>query len=279
MSKLEKQIIKKNYNYNDILYKIFWSKKELHHGLWEENTKNLSEALVNTNKLVSKCLEIKENDIVLDVGCGFGGTCIYIAENFRANVIGINISDIQLKTAKQNAKKSLFPNLIKFFKQDFMKTKFENGTFTKIYGVESIVHANKKINFLKDAYRLLKPKGKIAILDLFLTRTGFNKKENEAYMQYSIKEAFSNLSTKEKFYKYLKKAGFRNIKFHDKSQEIKKSTKILYFYAVLGYPITWILSKTKIVPKSVHLHTISCLNENRLFEYNMCSYGIFVAEK
>ena len=39
-----------------------------------------------------KLLDLKPGQKVLDVGCGIGGSAFYMAENFGAEVIGIDLS-------------------------------------------------------------------------------------------------------------------------------------------------------------------------------------------
>src|SRR3989344_7042176 len=88
------------YDSHQIIYSIFWSKTALHYGLWYDNTKNLAEAIINTNKFVKEVLEINSSDVVLDAGCGVGGTSVYIAEATSTKVEGITLSDVQLKIAR-----------------------------------------------------------------------------------------------------------------------------------------------------------------------------------
>jgi len=55
------------YNKNQIWYNLFWSKNGLHYGFWEQNTKSLSDAIVNTNKFVSYCLEMNDPGLKSEV--------------------------------------------------------------------------------------------------------------------------------------------------------------------------------------------------------------------
>jgi len=74
--------------YNQTLnhYQLHWkldTSKALHYGLWDKDTKNLSEALENTNKKIGKLTKIEEDEKVLDAGCGIGGTAIYLASKYN----------------------------------------------------------------------------------------------------------------------------------------------------------------------------------------------------
>ena len=81
--------IARYYDSHQIIYTLFWSRTALHYGLWYEDTKNLAEAIRNTNRLVVDALTIDSKDTVLDAGCGVGGASIYVAETTGARVEGI----------------------------------------------------------------------------------------------------------------------------------------------------------------------------------------------
>jgi len=282
-TKISNENIEKYYNENQIIIEmlcnLLWPQNALHYGLWDKNTKKLSDAVLNTNKLVLNCLEINPKDFVLDAGCGIGGTSIFIAENSGAKVTGITLSDVQLKLAKEKALKSKVSKLLDFSKQDFTKTQFKNKTFSKIFGIESICHAHKKIDFLREANRIMKPCGKIAVVDAYLKRTNFNEKEKKIYQRFLEGWAVPNLSLKKDFYNDLKKAGFKNIVFHDKLDSVRKSSRRIYHLGIIIYPITLLLSLLKIIPKSEHLDTVASINQKGLVDNDMVTYGIFVAEK
>lgn len=277
--KTDNKKIVEYYDKTRILYKLFWSKNALHFGLWNKDTKNLTEVLTNTDKFICECLQINEADCILDAGCGVGGTSIYIAEKSKADVYGITLSEKQLKTARRESLRSKADKSLNFSKQNFIRTNFKRNTFTKIFGIESICHAHKKIDFLREAYRILKKEGRIAVLDAFLTRTNFSRKEKKLYEDFLSGFELPNLSTKDDFNRDLKKTGFKNIRFYDKLNSVKKSTRRVHNIALIAYPITFCLYLLKIIPKTIHGNTIACFNAKRLVDNDMVTYGAFVADK
>jgi len=276
---MTKKKIAVHYDDNQFLYNLGWSKESLHYGFWEKDTKNHTEALLNPIKFVCKHLGINKDDVVLDAGCGVGGTSIYIAKNYGAHVHGITLSNAQLKIAKRKALKAKVADLTDFSNRDFTKTGFRDGTFTKVCGIESICYADKKIDFLREAFRLLKNGGKIAVVDCFLKRTDFNEKEKTIYEDFLEGWAVPSLSSKGGFHDDLKKAGFKNVKFYDKFKTIRKCSDDIYVKGIIPYPFTWLLSRIGIMPKSMHGLFIGCINQKKLCDNNMVTYGVFIAEK
>jgi len=273
---MKRSTIADYYNETQPLYTLFWPKDTMHFGFWEKGTKSLSEAVVNTNKFVVKILGIKKKDKVLDAGCGIGATVRYISKNTGADVTGITLSDVQITSAK---KKSKGLDKVNFFKNDYTKTGFKNATFTKIYGIESICHAESKLKFIKEAYRLLSKKGKLAVIDAFLIKDKLNsseKKDLDAFLKGMV---LPNLSRKTEFEKYLKDAGFKKVKYIDKLKEVKPTTRIMSRLGYMGYPFLKLLGLIKVVPKSMAGHSVSCINQKRLVDNKLATYGVFVAEK
>ncbi len=282
-TKISNDDIKEYYNQTQILYNLFYSKgtNGLHYGFWYKDTKKPSEAILNTNRFVLKVLQIDKNDSVLDAGCGIGGTSVFIAENTGAMVSGITLSEVQIQQANQLASKSKSSKLLEFSKQDFTKTKFDDNSFSKIFGIESICHAHKKIDFLREAYRILKKGGKIAVVDGFLERQNLSDKENKIYSKWLYGWGVPNLATKESFQNDLKKVGFKKIKYYNMFNEIKKSRDRIYRLAFFAHPLSWIFQKLGIFSKKMHDNTISGICQKKVFSDsdNIATYGVFVAEK
>ena len=266
--------IARYYDTTQIFYTLFWSRNALHYGFWYEDTKSLSEAVRNTNNFVVDALAIDSKDTVLDAGCGVGGTSIHVAETIGAIVEGITLSDVQLKLAKRRASKSPAAQLINFSKQDFTKTNFREDTFSKVFGIESVCHAHRKIDFLKEAYRIMKPGGRIAVVDLFLAKENLNSQEMKIYTKTIEGWALPNLSTTQEFATFLKQAGFEHVIFHDMLDNIKKSSKRIYYRKLFLWPIDYLKSRLAIGHED-----LASRYQKALFDRMIATYGIFVAAK
>ena len=89
------------------LYDIFLDKKHRQYSCayWKNNTKTLEEAQQNKLDHIIKKLDLKENDKVLDIGCGWGGLSFEIAKQKKSHVTGISLSENQINYCKEKAKK------------------------------------------------------------------------------------------------------------------------------------------------------------------------------
>jgi len=282
MTELHKKIIK-YYDECQIFYDLFWMNKKnlaIHYGFWEKGTRNLHEALINENKAVAEKLDIKKSDIILDAGCGVGGTVIWVAENYGTKVVGINISEKQVELAKEYAKKRKIEHLVSFEVKDFCNTGFPDESFTKIFGLESICYAEEKEDFIREAFRLLKPGGILVVADGFLKRKNLNKEEQQILTEWYTGWALPNTGTTvSEFHEKLAKIGFKKIEFEDRTQEVLPSSRRIYLINMVLYPFVRILNLIKVLSDTNTLDIKASLNQYHIFKKQIGLYGIFSAQK
>ncbi len=61
-------------------------------GYWKD-VDNLNDAQINKMELIAKKLDLKPGMLVLDIGCGWGTLCKYLAENYKVECVGVTISE------------------------------------------------------------------------------------------------------------------------------------------------------------------------------------------
>ena len=220
-------------------------------------------------------LKLDKTDHILDAGCGVGGVSIYFADKYGLKATGISISEHQIKLARQNAIKSTARDRIKFYHQNYVDTSFEDETFTKIFGLESVCYSMKKRDFLREAYRLLKPQGILVVQDAYVIKTELNDKESRELHNFLKGWSLPNLANRKHFKKEMEAIGYNNIKFHEKTQDIYRTIKTVYWNALIAFPITWILTKLRWIPQSIHETVVGGIAQKRLMDMGVLTYGAF----
>ena len=228
------------YDVSEDHYMYFWDLNQshaLHYGYWDSTTTTFREALANINKILSEKARISEGLKVLDAGCGIGGSSIWLAKNKRATVTGITLSAKQAERANAYVKEVGLDN-VEFQVQDFTHTNFDEGSFDVVWAIESVCHASNKEDFIKEAYRLLKPGGRLIMADFFLVKER-NIKEQRAINAWGHGWAVPFFEDKNIFFDMLEGSNFSNVQMLDRTQHIMKSAKRLYYAFFPG----WVVSK------------------------------------
>lgn len=125
---------------------------------------------VNTDKrwrrLVAKKLHDvlqNENALVLDVACGTGDLSLELQKSGKARVIGTDFCRPMLTVAKEKNQKNRLA--IPYIEGDGMNLSFDDDTFDAVTIAFGLRNFSNWLDGLKELRRVLKPGGKLAILE------------------------------------------------------------------------------------------------------------------
>ncbi|MDI7861485.1 cyclopropane-fatty-acyl-phospholipid synthase family protein [Rhizobiaceae bacterium n13] len=98
----------------------------------------LDEAQLAKKRHVAAKLMLEPGNRVLEIGSGWGGLGMYIAEAYEVDVTGITLSEEQLKVSRDRAAKRGLSNSVRFELQDYRK--MNGGTYDRIVSVGMFEH-------------------------------------------------------------------------------------------------------------------------------------------
>ena len=221
----------KYYDSTVIDYILLWTGRKdlaMHYGYYDKKIKNHVQALLKMNEVLAKFANISKDDRVLDAGCGYGGSTIWLAKNIGCEVLGITPVPYQIERAIKSARKFKLSDKIQFNLGDYAHTSFPGNFFNVVWGLESIVHAESKKDFIEESYRLLKPRGRILISEYMLRENPPLSVEENKFIEPWLKGwAMPNLLTAGEYESFLLNAGFKNIKIRDLTENVRPSLRRL----------------------------------------------------
>ncbi len=225
--------------YDDTIsqYKRIWKLNDnmaMHYGFWMDEVKNFDQALQKQNEVLVRHAAITDKDYVLDAGCGVGGSSVYMARHTGCRVKGITLSKKQIGVATENAKKHGVSDLASFEVKDFTKTGFPDNTFDVIWAVEAVCHAPDKRNFIHEAFRILKPGGRLIMSDGFSAKASYTEEETEILNNWLHNWAVPDLAYLKAFLEELEQTGFTKVESKDMTPYVMRSAKKMKFWAKLG---------------------------------------------
>ncbi len=100
---------------------------------------------------------------VLDVGCGMGGSSIYLAKTLGCHVTGITLSSVQRRWASVAARLNGVGGKTRFLATDAESVEFEPASFDAVWSVECTEHLFDKPAFFRRVAGWLRPGGRVAI--------------------------------------------------------------------------------------------------------------------
>jgi microcystin synthetase protein McyJ len=143
----------------------------LNFGLWENGIKTYIDASHNLLTRVGKKIGLNSRSSLLDVACGMGSQDRFFIKQFNCKFIeAVDLTKKHIDIAVSKLRDSDYKNRIRYWIGNACHLKFKDSSFTHVTGIEGPVNFCTREDFLKEAYRVLKPNGKIGMSDFYLVR-------------------------------------------------------------------------------------------------------------
>jgi len=158
---------------------------------------------------------ILEGETVLDLGCGAGFDCFLASKKVgeTGRVIGIDMTPDMISKARENAKQGNFPN-VEFRLGEIENLPVEKNSIDLVISNCVINLVPNKARAFQEAFRVLKPEGKLMISDIVLRKELPELIINsmEAYIA-----CVSGAILKQDYIKSMEDAGFKDINILEES--------------------------------------------------------------
>jgi cyclopropane-fatty-acyl-phospholipid synthase len=141
------------------LYKLFLdADMQYSCAYFEDGVTSLDEAQLAKKRHIAAKLALRPGMRVLDIGSGWGGLGMYLAEQCGVEVVGVTLSDEQFAASNRRAEERGLDKQVKFLLQDYRKV---DGPFDRIVSVGMFEHVGAKHfgSFFRACNKLLTPGG------------------------------------------------------------------------------------------------------------------------
>lgn len=160
------QQIQAFYDASSGLWEQIWG-EHMHHGYYGPDgsiRKERRAAQIDLIEALLNWAEVRQATEIIDVGCGIGGSSLYLAAKYKASVTGVTLSPVQAQRARDRARFAGFADSTRFFVADALQMPFADNAFDFVWSLESGEHMPGKVKFMQELCRVLKPGGKLLMV-------------------------------------------------------------------------------------------------------------------
>lgn len=185
-----------------------------------ETIKNMNENHKEISDFAFENIEIKENQSILDIGCGGGVNIEKFLKLTKSDVWGLDYSEVSVNESIRHNQEAIDQGRCEIINADVSNMPIDDRSFDLVSAFETVYFWPDLSQSFKEVYRIIKDDGRFMIA----LGTDGNHPDDERWL--STVEGMS-VYTKEELADYLIGAGFKSV------QSFKKEND--YILVVIAY--------------------------------------------
>lgn len=238
--------------------------------------------------LLARTARLGEGQAVLDCGFGYGDQDLLWAEKYRpSRIVGINVTPTQVRIARERARLTGLDSVIRVQEGSATELPFGPGEFDVVFALESALHFKTRRDFLREAFRVLRPGGRLVMADMCQKTDreaglGLRRRLRLRYWRGRIAMPEANVWTTQRYVAELHQAGFKTARLDSIALDV-------YPGANTAFTALHSLTRMQREPGSMTMEQVRAnvrkareMDPTQLFwhiHYNTDEYGLVYAEK
>ena len=263
-------------------YQVAWLSRDnpaIHFGFYDQLADKHAAALENTNRVLAELAEIAPGQRILDAGCGKDGSCFWLARCLQAEAVGITPVNSQVEEARRQATEAGLSEQVAFLQADYCHTPFDDGSFDCVWACESLCHTAEKRKFYEEAFRLLKPGGRLVIAEYVRTQRPLPPKGEQLLLSWLHRWAIPDIDTGEEHLGHARAAGFEEVRLRDYTAHTWVSLKNLHKIARRWLWADYLLYGLGIRSRAQHRNIVGSIRQFRALNEGLWFYAVITAQK
>ena len=283
MPALGTEAIKKYYSDTQFEYKLVWNWRSkftpaLHFGYYDEKATNHHRSVIRANEVLAEWGEIHQGARIIDAGCGLGHSTLWLAEHYNAPVTGITIVPRQVETMQRFIEKNKIKN-VDFIEANYFNMPFEDNSVDVVWAIEAVCHAQDKSLFYKEAYRVLKPGGKLLIGENLRSARPMEPAKEELLKKIFNSWAIPDLDTFEEHKSHALRSGFSTFESKDVTANMMVSYRNLEEMCKRWSWLNKLLYTVGIISKVRRDNMLGSLKQYHAIKQGVFTYNHLKAQK
>lgn len=263
-------------------YRIAWLNEDdqaVHFGFYDRHARTHRAALLNTNRIMAERARLQPGQLILDAGCGNGGSSLWLAANYGLEAVGITPVPHQVETARREADKRGLSAACTFIEGDYCQTPLETGAIDAIWACESLCHAADKAAFYREAARVLRPGGRIVLAEYLRYARNLTAREESLLQDWLHRWAIPDIDSPAEHRRDLLAAGFEHIEVEDFTRYAFISLKNLYLISRRWLWANYLLYPLGLRSREQHNNIVGSIRQFQGLRRGLWFYGLITARK
>ncbi|UCF20369.1 MAG: methyltransferase domain-containing protein [Gemmatimonadota bacterium] len=264
--------IQRHYDSLALPYRVFWG-EHIHHGLWESEDATPSAAQERLVAHLAERVDVRPDERVLDVGCGYGASARWLTAKHACHVTGITVSWGQARRVQRLNRRARHRRPVPVVQADAAAIPFAGNAFDVVWVVECSEHLLDKPRFVREAARLLRQSGRIALC-AWLRGSGVSTDDPRIL---AVCEAFlcPSLASADEYRHWSQASGLELVHVEDLTDRVRRTWDVL-IARVEGY---WLRPLRALAGRDIRRFIRGFRQIAEAYDSGAMSYGLMVARK